>query len=237
MSRAIKFLGLIGAAIIGAAIIALFVVGSRGPDISVYAGRQVPKKFMTTIRSLDLLMEDEQIRYFYSDALLDIKAGFYFVTANKLVLYSSEWEEPEIVIPLDQIATLDADYDESFWEDTTVHIITHSGAAYSFPVSSEKGLDKKFVAAIEEKLTVEQDAADRGGAEEEQTSFSVILTGFGDKKIQVIKTVRALTGLGLKEAKDLVESCPTALKEGVSKEEADKIKGEIEEAGGAVTIE
>ena len=76
-----------------------------------------------------------------------------------------------------------------------------------------------------------------GGAEEEQTAFSVILAGFGDKKIQVIKTVRALTGLGLKEAKDLVESCPKALKEGVSKEEADKIKGEIEDAGGAVTIE
>lgn len=78
---------------------------------------------------------------------------------------------------------------------------------------------------------------DGGAAAEEQTSFDVILAGFGDKKIQVIKAVRALTSLGLKEAKDLVESCPKPLKEGVSKEEADKIKSDIEEAGGAVKIE
>jgi len=71
---------------------------------------------------------------------------------------------------------------------------------------------------------------------EEKTSFDVVLEGFGDKKIQVIKVVRSITGLGLKEAKDLVESCPKPLKEGVSQEEADKIKGEIQDAGGAVSI-
>ncbi len=76
-----------------------------------------------------------------------------------------------------------------------------------------------------------------GEAEEEKTSFNVVLAGFGDKKIQVIKVIRAITGLGLKEAKELVESCPKAIKEGVSKEEAEKIKSEIEEAGGAVKIE
>ena len=76
-----------------------------------------------------------------------------------------------------------------------------------------------------------------GAAEpEEKTAFDVILAGFGDKKIAVIKVVRAITSLGLKEAKELVESCPKAIKEGVSKEEADKFKTEIEEAGGAVTI-
>jgi len=73
-------------------------------------------------------------------------------------------------------------------------------------------------------------------APEEQTSFDVILEGFGDKKIQVIKTVRAMTSLGLKEAKDLVESAPKSVKEGVSKEEAEKAKSEIEEAGGAASI-
>lgn len=81
---------------------------------------------------------------------------------------------------------------------------------------------------------------DVGGAaavEEEQTSFDVILASFGDKKIQVIKVVRSMTGLGLKEAKDLVESCPKAVKEGVSKEDADKAKAEIEAVGGAVTIQ
>ena len=72
---------------------------------------------------------------------------------------------------------------------------------------------------------------------EEKTSFDVILAAAGDKKIQVIKVVRAITGLGLKEAKDLVEGAPKPLKQGVAKEEADKIKKEIEESGGAVTIQ
>ena len=74
-------------------------------------------------------------------------------------------------------------------------------------------------------------------AAEEKTSFDVILAAGGDKKIQVIKVVRAITGLGLKEAKDLVEGAPKPLKQGVSKEEADKIKKEIEESGGAITIQ
>lgn len=74
-------------------------------------------------------------------------------------------------------------------------------------------------------------------APEAKTSFDVILAGFGDKKIQVIKVVRQITGLGLKEAKDLVEAVPKPLKEGCTKEEADKIKKEIEESGGAVTIQ
>ena len=78
-----------------------------------------------------------------------------------------------------------------------------------------------------------------GGGEaaaEEQTEFDVILTAIGDKKIQVIKEVRAITGLGLKEAKDLVERAPTAVKEGVDKEEAEKVKAKIEEVGGQVDI-
>jgi large subunit ribosomal protein L7/L12 len=78
--------------------------------------------------------------------------------------------------------------------------------------------------------------SDGGGAAEEKTSFDVVLTGAGDKKIQVIKAVRALTGLGLKEAKEVVESAPKAIKEGVSKDEAEKIKGELEEAGASVEV-
>jgi len=73
-------------------------------------------------------------------------------------------------------------------------------------------------------------------AEEEQTEFDAILVSFGDKKIQVIKEVRTITGLGLKEAKDLVESAPKALKEGVGKEEADEIKAKIEAAGGQADV-
>ncbi|HEY8793037.1 MAG TPA: 50S ribosomal protein L7/L12 [Gaiellaceae bacterium] len=82
-------------------------------------------------------------------------------------------------------------------------------------------------------------AAGGGGGEaavEEQTAFDVVLTGAGQQKIQVIKVVRAVTGLGLKEAKDLVDSAPQAVKEGVAQEEADTIKGQLEEAGASVEI-
>jgi large subunit ribosomal protein L7/L12 len=81
-------------------------------------------------------------------------------------------------------------------------------------------------------------AADGGGAEaaEEQSTFDVMLTAAGDKKIQVIKVVRAATGLGLKEAKALVDEAPKPVKEGVDKAEAEKLKAEIEEAGGSVEL-
>src|ERR1700754_1438795 len=78
-------------------------------------------------------------------------------------------------------------------------------------------------------------AADDGAAEE-QTAFDVVLTGAGDKKIQVIKVVRAATGLGLKEAKALVDEAPKPVKEGVDRDEAEKLKGELEEAGASVEI-
>ena len=77
---------------------------------------------------------------------------------------------------------------------------------------------------------------DAGGAAEEKTEFDVILTAIGDKKIGVIKEVRGITSLGLKEAKDLVEGAPQPIKEGVSKDEAEEIKGKIEAAGGSVEI-
>jgi|SRR5689334_3385000 len=77
---------------------------------------------------------------------------------------------------------------------------------------------------------------DAAEAAEEQTAFDVILTGAGDKKIQVIKVVRAATGLGLKEAKALVDEAPKPVKEGVDRDEADKLKGELEEAGASVEI-
>jgi large subunit ribosomal protein L7/L12 len=79
-------------------------------------------------------------------------------------------------------------------------------------------------------------AAGDGAAAEEQTEFNVVLTGAGDKKIQVIKVVRAITGLGLKEAKDLVDGAPNPVKEGVAQEEADSIKAQLEEVGATVEV-
>ncbi len=105
----------------------------------------------------------------------------------------------------------------------------------------------QLVKALEEKWGVSAAApaavamaapAGGGGAEEEEkTSFDVILESPGDKKIQVIKEVRSITGLGLKEAKELVDSAPKAVKEGVSKEEADTLKGQLEGAGATVKID
>ena len=77
---------------------------------------------------------------------------------------------------------------------------------------------------------------DDAPAEEEQTSFDVVLTGAGEKKIQVIKVVRAATGLGLKEAKALVDEAPKPVKEGLDKDEAEKLKGELEDAGASVEV-
>jgi len=79
--------------------------------------------------------------------------------------------------------------------------------------------------------------ADAGGAaEEEQTEFDVVMSSFGENKVSVIKAVRTLTGLGLKEAKDTVEGIPATIKEGVSKDEAEEVKKQLEEAGAAVDI-
>lgn len=104
----------------------------------------------------------------------------------------------------------------------------------------------ELIEAMEEKFGVTAAAAvaaapaaaagDAGGAAEEQTEFDVILTAQGEKKVNVIKVVRAVTGLGLKEAKGLVDGAPSPVKEGVPKEEAEDIKKQLEEAGGSVEL-
>jgi large subunit ribosomal protein L7/L12 len=97
--------------------------------------------------------------------------------------------------------------------------------------------DKWGVSAAAPAAVAVGDPAGGGEAEEEQTSFDVILETIGEKKIQVIKEVRAITGLGLKEAKALVDGAPGPIKEGVSKEEAETIKGQLEGAGGSAKID
>ena len=99
-------------------------------------------------------------------------------------------------------------------------------------------LEEKWGVSAAAPVAVAAGPAAGGGGEAaaEQTEFDVVLISFGDKKIQVIKEVRAITGLGLKEAKSLVEEAPKALKEGIEKEEAEAIKTKIEEAGGQADI-
>jgi large subunit ribosomal protein L7/L12 len=100
----------------------------------------------------------------------------------------------------------------------------------------EEKLGVKAAAPVAVAAIAASGAAAEAAPAEEKTEFDVVLTGFGDKKIQVIKVVRELTGLGLKEAKDLVEAVPKPVKEGVSKEESAAIKKKLEEAGGTVEI-
>jgi large subunit ribosomal protein L7/L12 len=104
-----------------------------------------------------------------------------------------------------------------------------------------KALEEEFgvsATAVAAAAPAGAGAGGDGAAEpvEEQTAFDVVLTGAGDKKIQVIKVVRAATGLGLKEAKALVDEAPKPIKEGVEREEADKLKSELEEAGASVEV-
>ena len=102
-----------------------------------------------------------------------------------------------------------------------------------------KGIEEKYGVTAAAPMAVMAGPAAGGGAAEpveEKTEFTVILTGAGEKKIQVIKEVRAITSLGLKEAKDLVDGAPKPVKEGISKAEADEIKKKLEDAGGSVEI-
>jgi large subunit ribosomal protein L7/L12 len=101
-----------------------------------------------------------------------------------------------------------------------------------------KLLEEKWGVSAAAPVAVAAAAGPAGGeaAAEAKDDFDVILTSFGDKKIQVIKEIRGITGLGLKEAKELVEGAPKAIKEGVPKDEADAIKSKIEEAGGQVDV-
>ncbi len=100
-----------------------------------------------------------------------------------------------------------------------------------------KMLEEKWgVSAAAPVAVAAAGGGDAGGAVEEKTEFDVVLTSFGEKKINVIKEVRAITGLGLKEAKDLVEAAPKAVKEGISKTEAEEIKTKLEGAGASVEL-
>jgi large subunit ribosomal protein L7/L12 len=99
-----------------------------------------------------------------------------------------------------------------------------------------KAVEEEFGVSAAAPVGVVAVAGAAAPAAEEKTEFDVILTGFGDKKLGVIKVVREITGLGLKEAKELVEGCPKAIKEGVSKEEAEALKKQLEEGGATVEV-
>jgi len=99
-----------------------------------------------------------------------------------------------------------------------------------------KMMEEKFGVSAQAAVAVAAPAAGEAAAVEEKTEFDVVMTSFGDNKVGVIKAIRTITGLGLKEAKDLVEGAPSTVKEGVSKDEAADIKKQLEEAGASVDV-
>lgn len=111
-----------------------------------------------------------------------------------------------------------------------------SGMTVMEVVDLISAMEEKFGVSAAAAVAVAAPSADAGAAAAEQTEFDVVMTSFGANKVTVIKAVRALTGLGLKEAKGAVESAPTSIKEAVSKSEAEEVKKTLEEAGASVEI-
>ena len=129
----------------------VYKVATGSPDTAIYHGKQVPKRFLKTIHSLGLLEPGEQLQYFYSDALWDIKKGMYIVTDKNIVLYSKAWEKPKVIIKFEDVANLEVEYEPSVFEDSFVTVHT-SDFVHFFPLSSEKGRDRKCIEYVFSKI-------------------------------------------------------------------------------------
>ena len=119
----------------------LVYVGVEGPDTSVYVGSSVPKKYLDTARAVNALEDGEQVEYFYSDQLMDIRGGFYMTTDRRVVVYREEVGEPLLAMPYSDIARADLSRDESFFEDSQIELELKNGQLVMFPVSSEHDRD------------------------------------------------------------------------------------------------
>ena len=126
-----------------------------GPETYVYLGKQTPKEFKQSINGLSLLEKDENIQFFYSDAIIDIQDGMYIITDKKIVLYSREWETPKPSIPYEQIGRIEVHYSTSWDEDTWVFLSDLEGQPLDFPLSPEKGTDQKVLNYIKAKIKPE----------------------------------------------------------------------------------
>jgi hypothetical protein len=139
-----------GILVIANVMVLLIMVG-LGPETYVVPGRQVPARYLSRMRSLDLLEEGEKVAYFYSDALTDIRKGLYFVSDRKVTAYCDSWDPPAVKVPFGEIIDLSVDYNESFWDDSTIWIRAKNDVELAIPVSSEKGGDKNFFEYLERK--------------------------------------------------------------------------------------
>ena len=145
-----KIIGIIIACIVILCLAALMIVGLITPETSVYREKDIPKRYLAEIKKLGLIEDSETIRFFYSDAIFDIKEGMYFTTDRKLTIYTKEWDEPIHQLELADINSIDAQYNDSFIEDSWIIIITRFGDGAEFPLSSEKKRDRLFIQHIED---------------------------------------------------------------------------------------
>ena len=152
MNRALLITLIVVGVVFMAAIFGLAYVGATGPETFIYKEKEIPSTFKKEMKDLKLLSEDEKLLYFYSDGLLDIKDGLYALTDQHLILYSTQWSEPETIIGFDEISYLDVEYDESFLNDSYVTVETEYGMSVEFPLSSERGRDKEFYNLLSKKV-------------------------------------------------------------------------------------
>jgi len=144
--------GVMGVLTFGGVVGTCLYVGALTPDTRVLPGRQVPARFVSQIRKLNLLEPGENIEYFYSDALVNIEEGMYFLTDRKLVVYSRELEAPAIRVPFAEIAHVDASFSDEWMTDSMVTITLTDGQDVSFPLSCEGSGDRKMVDAMRRKM-------------------------------------------------------------------------------------
>jgi hypothetical protein len=124
-------------------------IGTVGPDTKVYTGNEVPKRFTDTARQLKLLDAGEQVKFFYSDALKDVREGMYFATDKKVVVYIADAEKPTTVVPYEKIQDASFTKGSGMLEDSSITLTLEDGSVVAFPVSTEGGRDKLMFDAIE----------------------------------------------------------------------------------------
>lgn len=152
MKKIVIAIVILGACTAGLGLVWLFYLGSVGPEIYVVSGQQITKAQSAIIEELGLLDDSERIRFFYSDALTDIKEGMYLVTDRKLVLYNENWVEPRLVAPFASIKDVQLDRNESFFEDSLLNVMLENGETWTLPLSSERGNDKVFYEYLASKI-------------------------------------------------------------------------------------
>lgn len=140
----LMYIAIGGASLVVLAVGILIILSSLGPEAEVISGKQLKAKYVSAIEDLGLLDTDEEILYWYSDALLDFMKGFYFFTNKKVVVYSSDFDNPAIIVFYLDILDINIEYNPSIFVDSQITLLLDDGTEVFFPVSSDNMGDEKF---------------------------------------------------------------------------------------------